>query len=173
MLNKTNRLQCGYYRILTDYTQLSTRPQYQFIDSCFEFRFLIFSVYFAFSLVLFRISVNLAMGHNQGGKEATRSKILTKSLRSIWEFINGRLNQNEFNEVKGVALNQTRSPRKERRWRAADPFEIGAGETQQSVMVSFAVTSRGLRLHRVKRTDHGTTRRVTGTSSLRKHLCQR
>ena len=72
---------------------------------------MIISAYFhAFSLVLFRISVNLAMGHNQGGKEVTRSKILTKSLRSIWEFINGRLNQNEFNEVKGVALNQTRSP---------------------------------------------------------------
>jgi hypothetical protein len=64
--------------------------------------------------------------------------------------------------VKGVALNQTRSPERNERWRTADPFLLGAGETRQNVMVSDAVSSRGLRLHRVKHTEAGATRRVAG-----------
>jgi hypothetical protein len=44
----------------------------------------------------------------------------------------------------------------------ADPFFTGAGKTRQSVMVSDAAGSRGLRLHRVKRTEDGATRRVAG-----------
>jgi hypothetical protein len=68
----------------------------------------------------------------------------------------------KFSEVKGVALNQTHSPERIERWKIADPIDTGAGETQQSVMVSDAVNSRGLRLHRAKRTEYGATRRVTG-----------
>lgn len=45
----------------------------------------------------------------------------------------------------------------------ADPIDIGAGETQQSVKVSDAVNSRGLRLHRAEQTEYGATRRVAGT----------
>ena len=72
------------------------------------------------------------------------------------------MNQSEFSEVKGVALNQTRSPKGIVRWRAADPVDMGAGEMRQSVMVSYAATSRGIRLHRAKRTEYGATRRVAG-----------
>jgi hypothetical protein len=64
--------------------------------------------------------------------------------------------------VKGVALNQTRSPERIEWWSIADPIDIGAGETWQSVMASNAVNSRGLRLHRAERTEYGTTRRVAG-----------
>ena len=71
--------------------------------------------------------------------------------------------------MKGVALNQTRSPERIERWRTADPIDIGAGETQQSVMVSDAVNSRGLRLHRAEQTEYGATRRVAG-NVLRKDI---
>lgn len=68
----------------------------------------------------------------------------------------------KLSEVKGVALNQTHSPERRERWKIADPIDTGAGETSQSVKVSNAVNSRGLRLHRAKRTEYGATRRVTG-----------
>ena len=64
--------------------------------------------------------------------------------------------------MKGIALNQIRSPERDKRWRTADPLLLGAGEMWQSVMVSDAASSRGLRLHRVKRTEAVATRRVTG-----------
>jgi len=75
----------------------------------------------------------------------------------------------EFSEVKGVALNQRQSPERIERWKIADPIDIGAGETRQSVMVSDAVNSRGLRLHRAERTEYGATRRVAG-NVLRKDI---
>jgi hypothetical protein len=59
----------------------------------------------------------------------------------------------EFSEVMGIALNQTRSPERTERWKFADPIDTGAGETWQSVKVSDAVNSRGLRLHRAEQTE--------------------
>jgi hypothetical protein len=58
------------------------------------------------------------------------------------------MNQSEFSEVKGDALNQARSPERMVRWRTADPLITGAGEMRQSIMVSDVASSRGQRLHR-------------------------
>ena len=111
------------------------------------------------------------MSHHQGDKEVSRSKIEPNHSVVLGSpGIPGCMDQDEFIEVKGVALNQTHSPERQERWRTADLLRTGAGETQQSDMVSNAESSRGLRLHRAKRTEDGATRRVTGKNVLYKNI---
>jgi len=55
----------------------------------------------------------------------------------------------EDSEVKGVALNLTRSPEKNVFWEGADPFVVGAGHAASAIMTSAKPTPRGLRQHRV------------------------
>ena len=67
------------------------------------------------------------MSHNQGVKEVSRSKIEPNHSEQLGGQI-VRLDQGEFIEVKGVALNQVHRPESSLRWRDADLFFTGAGE---------------------------------------------
>ena len=56
---------------------------------------------------------------------------------------------NEYDEVKGVALNLTRSSEKSLVWEGADPVIAGAGQAVSATKTSAKPTPRGRRQHRV------------------------
>jgi hypothetical protein len=56
----------------------------------------------------------------------------------------------ELGEVKGVALNLTRSPEKPECWDSADPLAKGAGHAASMLLTSAKPTPRGLRQHRAE-----------------------